>query len=192
MYILFPVIIAIVMIILLLKFKKKLNKITHIVNLILFSILILQTAIYISDSLYTNSLRSKYLIKGESLFGSMNYEGEKEGYYLVSSSNFLGGSTDYAIPVEDTKISPISKIYKPIKICYIDDPEHHKPEFIEIDGEEYIIERSVAKIIPEYTVASFILGLIDALIIGIFNLVVLIIFIVLKIENRNKLNSSQV
>ena len=159
--------------------KRKITRI-KVINGILFGIIGLIVVGQIVDTAITDKDYFSYDIDTSALLGSYDYMGHKDGYYIVTQSTFMGTGNSYAIPEKNIHIPLLTRVYSPIKLYSTKGTDIDDGDEIYIDGWHYIIADNVVKIKPEYFDLFLLTGILDILIIVIYNFVECIISIVKK------------
>ena len=134
------------------------KKAVPIINGILYGVVALALVVLFTENAIISRDYDDYKIEGYGLFGGINYERTEKDEYIFSKMMFLSLPSEESIPKSEAKISPITKIYKPVTIYYDE-------------------EGSVAKIVPNYSVASFFALVICSILLFLFNAGAIIVLI---------------
>lgn len=128
------------------KSRGKSKKVILIVNGVL---LLAMGLTYIAYSIDSHAATVGYDIYGNSLFGTIHYDREEEGYYIFKETAFLSGYEELAVPKENVEIPQISHIYDPVKLYCRTDTKLYTTQITIGSGEYYLCD-SVVKVRPNY------------------------------------------
>ncbi len=151
-----------------LKAGGKTKKLLLIVNVTLYSIIALSLIFDFADNKITAKNSETYEIYHGGILSSLNYKEAQGDYYIIQYGRLM--STEYiAVSKENIDIPWLSKIYSPIKVYCGKNADLYSSEKIEINSESYNSGNDIIKIVPDYSNMLIMIGLIDFMILFIFN-----------------------
>lgn len=133
----------------------------------------------------TEQDRSQYDIYGSSLLSGWKYDKTEDGFHYLHTSGFMYINR-YIVPAESCTVSPMARLSGDVYVYAMHGNTISAEQNTEIDRNEYIFEKNIIKIMPNYislTLYSIIFGGAACV---LFNIVMLIIVIIKSIVKKTK------
>lgn len=133
-----------------------------------------------------------YSIYHGGILSSVRYDRTEGDYYIIKRSGILT-CDEIAVPVKSADISSFSEIYKPVMIYCKKDTDLFDPKItVNISSKEYRLSNTVVEIKPDFSDMILSVGLVDLLVLTIFNVVLFIVNIVsLNKDKTNLIESNE-
>lgn len=151
---------------------KKGRKSPVALNGIFYSIIILLLIFSGVNEAVRAKASENYNIYGGGILYSVKYAGTEGGYIILKETGILV-ENDIAVPVQNTDISFLTKIYKPALIYCSKGTELYSSETT-INSKKYNLGGTVEKIKPDFGNMILVIGLADIFVTAIFNLILAI------------------
>lgn len=168
-----------------LKGGKTIRKTAVIVNAVFCTGYIALFILNSVSAVRTEQDRSEYDIYGSGLLSGWKYDKTEDGFHYLHTRGFM--YTDrYIVPAESCTVSPMARLSGDVYVYVLNGNTINAEKNTEIDGNWYIRENNIIKIMPNYwsfTLYSVIFGGAACL---MFNIVILIIAIIKNTVKKSK------
>lgn len=165
---------------------KRKKKILAVLNGAFYAVIALVLILdNVNSAIITNDSEN-YSIYHGGILSSVRYDRTEGDYYIIKRSGILTYD-EIAVPVKSADIPAVSEIYKPVMIYCKKDTELFDPKMtITVSSKEYNLANTVVEIKPNYSDLILSVGLIDLLILIIFNVVLFTVNIISLNLNKDK------